>query len=137
MIKKVNHIGIVVNDIEKALIPYPDSLNLACTGIEYNKEFNVRFLFIPIGDTRIELIQPLSEKGDLAEFLKKNHGGLHHLAFEVDKIEKEIYELAESGIKMKDRTPKSGANNSKVVFIEKDEFDGAIIELVQPSEKVT
>ncbi len=71
MVKKINHIAIIVKDLETALIPYREGLGLKETEVEFVESFNVRLVFLPIGDTQIELIQPLGDEGDLWNFYKK------------------------------------------------------------------
>lgn len=132
MVKKINHIAIVVEDIEKALIPYQEGLGLKPTEIEYVESFNVRVVFLPIGDTQIELVQPLDKEGELVDFLKETGGGLHHIAVEVESVEDSIKQIESSGKVMKDKHPRKGAHNTSVAFVEKQSFDGVIIELVQP-----
>ncbi|MET3506591.1 methylmalonyl-CoA epimerase [Halalkalibacter oceani] len=134
MISKINHIAIIVKNIEEALIPYQRALGLDSTEIELVEEFNVRVVFIPVGDTQIELVEPLEENQPLNEFLKKTGGGLHHIALEVGEIEGAIKELEKEGINMDDRVPRPGAHNTKVAFANEKEFNGVIMELVQPSK---
>jgi methylmalonyl-CoA/ethylmalonyl-CoA epimerase len=136
MVKKINHIAIIVEDIEKALIPYKEGLGLTSTEIEFVESYNVRVVFLPIGDTQIELVQPLGSEGELIDFLRTQGGGLHHIALEVDEneIENTIQKLDHSGVPMKDKTPRPGANNSTVAFAEREGFNGVIIELVQPAK---
>lgn len=131
MAKKINHIAIIVNNIEQALIPYQAGLGLTPTEIEYVESYNVRVVFLPIGDTQIELVQPLGEEGDLVEFLRTTGGGLHHIAMEVDEIEKTIHVIENSGVEMEDRIPRPGANNSAVAFTKKAAFNGVVFEFVQ------
>ncbi|GAX90716.1 VOC family protein [Effusibacillus lacus] len=134
MVKKINHIAVIVDDIEKALVPYQKGLGLPSSNIEYVESYNVKVVFLPIGDTQIELVQPLGDKGELVEFLRATGGGLHHIAMEVEDINSAIRQAASSGIHMKDMTPRPGAHNSTVAFAERESFDGVVIELVQPAK---
>ena len=136
MVKKINHIAIIVKDLETALIPYREGLGLKETEIEFVESFNVRLVFLPIGDTQIELIQPLGDEGDLVEFLQKTGGGLHHIAVEVEDIHKTLQNMEGLSIEMKDRSPRPGAHNSTVAFAKPEGFAGVTVEFVQP-EKVT
>jgi methylmalonyl-CoA epimerase len=88
-----------------------------------------------IGDTQIELVQPLGDEGELVDFLRTTGGGLHHIALETEDAIQSVDRLEKFGIRMKDRIPRSGANNSKVAFAEREGFDGVVIELVQPANK--
>ncbi len=105
MVKKINHIAIIVKDLETALIPYREGLGLKETEVEFVESFNVRLVFLPIGDTQIELIQPLGDEGDLVEFLQKTGGGLHHIAVEVDDIHKTLQNMEDLSIDMKTGAP--------------------------------
>lgn len=134
MIKKINHIAIIVKDIEKALIPYREGLGLKETEIEYVESYNVRVVFLPIGDTQIELVQPLGDEGELVEFLQKTGGGLHHIALEVDDIQKTLQNMEGLSISMKDRSPRPGAHNSIVAFVKPEGFEGVRVEFVQPAK---
>jgi methylmalonyl-CoA epimerase len=136
MIKKINHIAIIVKDIEQALIPYRDCLGLKPTEIEYLESFNVKVVFLPVGDTQIELVQPLGQEGELNDFLRTTGGGLHHIALETDDVGTSLTEIEKFGIRMKDRSPRPGAHDSTIAFVEQSEFDGVIIELVQPLNKL-
>jgi methylmalonyl-CoA epimerase len=135
MITRVNHIGIVVKDIEQALIPYREALGLRATDIEYIEDFNVRVVFIPVGDTRIELVQPVGESGELIDFIEKTGGGLHHIALEVDKIDQTLRDTESFGIPLKDKVPRPGAHNTIVAFARPEGFDNALMEFVQPLQK--
>ncbi|MDP4127058.1 MAG: methylmalonyl-CoA epimerase [Bacillota bacterium] len=134
MIKKINHIAIIVKDIEKALIPYREGLGLKETEIEYVESYNVRVVFLPIGDTQIELVQPLGDEGEFVEFLQKTGGGLHHIALEVDDIQKTLQNMEGLSISMKDRSPRPGAHNSIVAFAKPEGFEGVPVEFVQPAK---
>lgn len=128
--KRLNHIAIIVDDIEQALVPYVKGIGLVPTEIEYIEAYNTRIVFLPIGDTQIELLQPLGDKGELQEFLKEG-GGLHHIAFEVENIEESIKDLESKGIKMIDKAPKPGAQNTSIAFTNRDSFKGVSVEILQ------
>lgn len=128
--KRLNHIAIIVDDIEQAIVPYVNGLGLIPSEIEYIEAYNTRIVFLPIGDTQIELLQPIGDKGELQEFLKKG-GGLHHIAFEVDNIEVAIQNLQSKGIEMIDTYPKPGAQNTSIAFTKSDSFNGVSVEVVE------
>lgn len=134
MIRKINHIAVIVKDIEKALAPYQKGLGLTPSEIEYVESYNVKVAFLPIGDTQIELVQPLGDEGELVDFLRATGGGLHHIAIEVEDIHEAIHRANTSGLRMKDAAPRPGAHNSTVAFAERESFDGVVIELVQPAK---
>ncbi|SHF27430.1 methylmalonyl-CoA epimerase [Seinonella peptonophila] len=130
-IHKLDHIAIIVENLEKALLPYTEALGLIHTPIEYIESHQVRVTFIPLGQTQIELIEPLNSHGKLARFLQKTGGGLHHVAIEVANIEDSIRDLQTHGIEMNNSHPQPGAQGSLVAFTKRRSFDGVIIELIQ------
>ncbi|NNG68263.1 methylmalonyl-CoA epimerase, partial [Caldanaerobacter subterraneus] len=88
MIKKVDHIGIAVKSIEEARKFYEEVLGLKVTGIEEVEEQKVKTAFIPVGESEIELLESTSEDGPVAKFIEKRGEGIHHIALQVDDIEK-------------------------------------------------
>jgi methylmalonyl-CoA epimerase len=129
-VKKLDHIAIVVKDITEALMLYEKALGLQPTSIEVVESYQVKVAFLPIGDTRIEFIQPLDDDSKLAAFLRKTGGGLHHLAVEVDDVVMAIDEMEQQGLTMKDKAPQVGAHQTKVAFAARQSFAGAVIEFV-------
>ena len=89
-IQKIDHIGIAVNSIEEALPYYRDILGLEYTGSEVVEEQKVRVAFLKIGESRIELLEPISEDSPIAGFLEKKGGGIHHIAVKTDSIENDL-----------------------------------------------
>ena len=133
-IRRIHHIAVGVKDIEQALIPYQRGLGLVPTAIEYVPDFDVRVVFLPVGDTQIELVQPMGTEGDLVDFLKVNgDAALHHIAVETPDVHAALDRMLAAGIPMKDRAPRPGAHGSTVAFAERRGFDGVAIELVEPT----
>ena len=87
MYKKIHHLGIAVNDLEKAASVLKDAFNLEVSGVEEVPSQQVKVAFVPIGETRLELLEPTSEDSAVAKFLAKRGEGFHHVAFETDAIE--------------------------------------------------
>jgi methylmalonyl-CoA epimerase len=133
-IRRVNHIAVVVKDIEQALIPYQRGLGLVATPVEYVPGFDVKVCFLPIGDTQIELVQPMGREGELVDFLRTTGGaGLHHIAVETGDIGGALARMTAAGVPMRDPQPRPGAHGSTVAFAERRGFDGVVIELVEPA----
>ncbi len=133
-IRRINHLAVVVKDIEQALIPYQRGLGLVPSAIEYVPDFDVKVVFLPVGDTQIELVQPMGAEGDLVDFLRVNgDAGLHHIAVETADVEATLDRMVAAGVPMKDRVPRPGAHGSTVAFAERRGFDGVVIELVEPA----
>ncbi|MES2503749.1 MAG: VOC family protein [Myxococcota bacterium] len=117
---KLDHIGIVTTNLEDSLKFFEKSLGLLCTHQEEMPERGIRVAFLPIGDTRIELIEPLHENSEVSGFLTKRGAGLHHLAFEGDTISPDLETI--DGFK-------AGAHQSQVAFIHPKKTGGVLVEL--------
>jgi len=131
MIKKIDHIAVAVRDVEKAAGFYEKVLGLKLGGIEEVEGMDVKVGFIPIGDTRIELVQPLDPKSGLAKFIETRGEGIHHICYEVDDIQEALKTYKRKGVKMIDETPRKGAHNSLVGFIHPKSTGGVLTELTQ------
>ncbi|MBI5440489.1 MAG: methylmalonyl-CoA epimerase [Deltaproteobacteria bacterium] len=131
MPKKISHIGIAVNDIEAAATFYTECLGLRIGGIEEVADQKVKVAFLPIGEVRLELVQPTSPDSAVAKFLEKNGPGIHHVAYEVADVAGEIERLRAAGVRMVDETPRQGAHRTKVAFVHPKASGGVLTELVQ------
>lgn len=133
MIKKIEHIGVVVKDLNKSLKRYTSLLNLKLEEIEEVKVENAvnRVAFLPVGETRIELVETTAETGLAAEFLKERGEAIHHIALEVEDLEREFRDLKSRGVEFLWDRIIQGSRGSKVAFFKAEEFNGVYIELVQ------
>lgn len=130
-IKKVDHIGIAVKNLDEALKLYEGVLGIKCSDIEVVDEQKVKVAFLPIGDTEIELLESTSEDGPIAKFIEKKGEGIQHIALSVDNIEEAIKEMKEKDIKMIDKNPRYGAGNSKIAFCHPKSTNGVLLELTE------
>ncbi len=130
MLKKVNHIGIAVRSIEEAKRFY-EVMGLQVEGYEVVEEQKVKVAFVPVGETRIELLEPTSEDSPVAKFIAKRGEGIHHIAFEVDDIEKALEVLKESGVRLIDEKPRRGAHGTRIAFLHPKSTNGVLIEICQ------
>ena len=135
-IMKMNHIAILVEDINTALHFWRDSLGLELTKIiEIPKEDSI-VAFLPVGDSEIELVQPTSEDTGVAKYLKKRGPGVHHLCIEVSNIQEMIKDLLEKGVELIHETPVQGEDGRKYGFIHPKSAFGVLVELYElPKEK--
>jgi lactoylglutathione lyase/methylmalonyl-CoA/ethylmalonyl-CoA epimerase len=133
MIKKINHIGIAVNSIEDAMKLYTEVLGLEVKGIEIVVEQKAKTVIIPVGDTKIELIESTSPDGAIAKHIEKRGEGLHHIALEVSDIQSALEALKEKGVLLVDEQPRTGVENSKIAFLH-PKGTKALIEIVEPRE---
>ena len=118
MILRIDHIGIAVKDVEEAVKIYTDSLGLAVEDIEIVAHRHIKVAIIPVGENRIELIQPMSPDIKLVKFLKEKGEGLHHLALQVDDIDQELEALKSKGVPLLDREPGIGTHQRRVAFLD-------------------
>jgi methylmalonyl-CoA/ethylmalonyl-CoA epimerase len=130
-VKKVDHIGIAVRSIEKALPFYTDVLGLPFLGIEEVESEQVKVAFLQAGEAKIELLEPLSPESAVAKFIEKRGEGIHHVALGVEDITERIRELKEHGIRMIQDAPKRGAGGALVAFIHPKSTGGVLYELCE------
>ncbi|QIB28067.1 methylmalonyl-CoA epimerase [Caloranaerobacter azorensis] len=131
MVKKVDHIGIAVKNLEETLKFYKQVLGLELNGIEIVEQQKVKVAFLPIGDTEIELLESTDKEGPIAKYIEKKGEGIQHIAYRVDDIEKAIEEVKSKGIRMIDEKPRYGAGGAKIAFLHPKSTYGVLIELCQ------
>lgn len=125
----IEHIGIAVSDLEKAIKFYEDVFGLECYKIEEVPDQKVRTAFFMIGQTKIELFESTSPEGTVAKFIEKRGEGIHHIAFAVDDIEAGLKETAEKGVAMIDCKPRRGAEGLDIAFLHPKATGGVLIEI--------
>ena len=128
---KINHLGIATKGIEEALKFWGDALGLESVHTETVEDQKVRVAMLPIGDTRIELLEATSQDSPIAKFIEKRGGGIHHIAVEVENIEASLAKLKAEGMRLIDETPRLGAENCLVAFVHPSSANGVLLELVQ------
>jgi methylmalonyl-CoA/ethylmalonyl-CoA epimerase len=131
MVKKVDHIGIAVKSLDESLSFYTDILGLPLESIEEVPSQRVKVAFIPVGETRLELLEPTSTDSPIAKFIEKRGEGIHHIALGVESIEARIKEMQENGIKMIDNEPRPGAHGTKVAFLHPKSTGGVLYEFCE------
>jgi len=132
MIRKIDHIGIAVENIDDAVKLYTDALGLKVQDIEVVASAKVKIAMIPVGDSKIELLESTDPEGGIAKFIEKRGEGLHHLALEVSDIEAALDSLKAKGIPLVDEKPRSGAGESKIAFLNPRGANRVSLELVEP-----
>ena len=128
---KINHLGIATKSIEGALKFWSDALGLENVHTEVVEDQKVRVAMLPVGESRIELLEPTSDDSPISKFLEKRGGGIHHIAVEVEDIRASLAKLKASGMRLIDETPRIGAENCLVAFIHPSSTGGVLLELVQ------
>ena len=129
--KKIEHIGIAVSNLEEANRIYTEILGLNPYKKEVVDSEGVITSFFQTENTKIELLQGLDENNAISKFIKKRGEGVHHIAFQVDNIVKEITRLKKLGFKIINETPKKGADNKLICFIHPKSTHHVLIELCQ------
>ena len=135
MVKRVSHVAIAVHSLEEAAKFYTDKLGLSVSGTEVVAGAKVRVSFIPVGETRIELVQPDSPESPVTKFLEARGPGLQHICFEVDDVAVELKRLDAAGVRLIDKVPHPGAHGTLVGFIHPSATGGVLIELSQQMQK--
>ena len=130
MIQKIDHIGIAVRSIEDAAKVY-SALGLEVEDIEVLEPQKVKIAMIPVGESKIELVEPTDSEGGIARFIEKRGEGLHHMAFGVSDIEAALASLKAAGIPLVDETPRIGAGDTKIAFLHPSGANRVSIELVE------
>ena len=129
--KKIEHIGIAVKNIENATKIYTSLLGSSPYKMEEVKSEGVKTSFFKTGDSKIELLEATNPDSPIAKFIEKRGEGVHHIAFAVDDIESEIARLKREGFIVLNETPKKGADNKLVAFLHPKSTTGVLVELCQ------
>ena len=131
MIAKINHVGIAVNSIDEAVKLYTDVLGLKVKDIEVVADQKVKTAIIPVGESKIELIESTDPEGTIARHIEKRGEGLHHLALEVNSIEDALEALLNKGMALVDEQPRKGVENTRIAFLHPKETNRVLLELVE------
>ena len=129
--QKVEHIGIAVKNLAVSVPLFEKLLNTNCYKTENVESEKVKTAFFQQDEIKIELLESVTEDGVIAKFIEKKGEGMHHIAFEVDDIYKEISRLSEQGFQLLNEVPKTGADNKLVCFLHPKTTNGVLIELCQ------
>ncbi|HKC63069.1 MAG TPA: methylmalonyl-CoA epimerase [Pyrinomonadaceae bacterium] len=128
---KIEHIGIATRTLDDALAFWRDALGLKVVHTEVVEEQKVRVAMLPVGEPRIELLEPTSEDSPVAKFLEKRGAGIHHIAVRVDDIRATLKRLKASGARLIDETPRVGADGCLVAFVHPSSANGVLLELIE------
>jgi len=113
----IEHIGIAVKDLDKAIDYYEKILGVRCYAIEEVTDQKVKTAFFKIGQTKIELLESTDPEGPVGKFIEKKGEGIHHMAFAVKNIEQALEEVEDKGIRLIDHTPRKGAEGLDIAFL--------------------
>lgn len=129
MIEKIDHIGIVVKDLEKAMKIYSEAFGLETSLVEQMNELNLKLAFIPVSEGMVEFIEPTGP-GAYDDFLKEHGEGLHHICFKVTDIDKDLKKVG-SVLPLRDKEPRPGGAGSRIAFLEPRSLFNTETELVE------
>ena len=129
--KKVEHIGIAVKDLNNANALFEKLFNQSHYKQEEVESESVSTSFFKVGDTKIELLEANDPNSAIAKFIEKRGEGIHHIAFEVEDIEKEMERLNSLGFELIHSAPKDGADNKRICFLHPKSTNGILVELCQ------
>ena len=133
-VKRIDHIAIVVEDIESTLGFWRDALGLELAHIEDVPEQKSLVAFLPVGESEIELVRPTTDDSGVAKYLQKRGPGMHHISLEVDDIAGMLAQLKAKGVRLINETPVLGAGGKQIAFIHPESTSGVLVELYQQPE---
>jgi len=130
-IKKIDHLGVAVNNIDGVKNFWTEIMGLRFEGSETVAEQKVTTAFFPVGESEIELLESTAPDGPIAKYIEKKGEGIQHVAFRVDNIEEALAELKAKGIRLIDEKPRIGAGGAKIAFLHPKATSGVLVELCQ------
>ena len=134
---QINHMAIVVDDLDAALGFWQDALGLDLGGIEDNDAEAVRTAFLPLGDGQIELLKPITEDSGVAKYLAKRGPGIHHICLDVADIDAVMERLRAHGVTLINETPRSREDGTRYAFIHPKSTGGVLVELYEVSPQTS
>lgn len=128
---KLHHVGIAVKSVDEAASRFGGLLGLERAERYDLPEFGVCALFMPVGASNLELLEPLGDGSTVGKFIEKKGEGIHHICFEVDNIEASLEEFRSQGARLIDEKPRPGAGGHLVAFVHPKDTHGVLVELKQ------
>jgi len=132
---KIDHIGIATGGIAEVANFYREALGLKVEEIEEVAEQKVRVAMLPIGESRIELLEPTTDDSPISKFLAKRGPGIHHVAIQVENIRESLRKMKEEGARLIDEEPRKGAGGCLVAFVHPSSTGGVLVELVENQKR--
>lgn len=131
MLEKLDHIGIAVKDLDQAIKLYKDVFGIEPSLVYESAYTKAKIAFIPIGQTRIELIQPSNPESVVGKFLEKKGEGIHHISFKVKDVDQSLMEIESKGVQVIDKKSRQVRENERVAFLHPKSTNGVLFELIQ------
>ena len=126
--KYIEHIGIAVKSLDDSIPVYEKLFGLKCYAIEEVADQFVRTAFFRIGETKIELLEPIDSEGPIASFIENKGEGIHHIAFAVDKTDESLMNAKANGFRLIDRVSRKGAEKMNIGFLNPKKTTGVLVE---------
>ena len=130
-VKQINHVAVVVEDVEKALSFWSDALGMDLHDVRDVPAEKSKVAFLPLPGSEVELVQPTSDDSGIAKYLAKRGPGMHHICLEVDDIEGMLTQLRSKGVRLINEEPRTAADGKKYAFIHPESTSGVLVELYQ------
>lgn len=130
-VKRIDHIAILVDDLEDTLAFWRDALGLELSHRENNPDEQAEIAFLPSGDSQIELVRPTTQDSGLARYLEKRGPGMHHICLQVEDIETMLSQLKAKGVQLINEQPRTGSDGRKYAFVHPKSAYGVMIELYE------
>ncbi len=130
-VKQVNHVAVVVEDMDKALSFWRDALGIELHELREVPAEKSKVAFLPLSGSEVELVRPTTDDSGIAKYLAKRGSGMHHLCLEVDDIEGMLAQLKSKGVRLINEEPRTAADGKKYAFIHPESASGVLVELYQ------
>lgn len=131
---KIDHLGIAVQNLDDSIQFYCHTLGLPLKGTEEVESQKIRVAFLPVGESKFELLEPTDPESPIAKFMEKKGAGIQHVALRVENIEAEIERLKAAGVQFIGEKPTIGAGGAKIIFIHPKSTNGVLLELCEKHE---
>lgn len=130
-VKQINHVAVVVDDMEKALSFWRDALGMQLHEVRNVPAEKSQVAFLPLSGSEVELVQPTTDDSGIANYLAKRGPGMHHICLEVDDIEGMMAQLKSKGVRLINEEPRTANDGKKYAFIHPESTSGVLVELYQ------
>ena len=131
MLEKLDHIGIAVRDLDQAMKLYREAFGIEPSIVYESSYTKAKIAFFPIGEIRVELIQPLNPDSVVGRFLEKKGEGIHHISYRVKDVDGSLAELESKGVQLIDKKSRQVRENERVAFLHPKSTNGVLVELIQ------
>lgn len=137
MLQKLDHIGIAVKDLDQAMKLYREAFGIEPDLVYESSYTKAKIAFFPVGDVRIELIQPVNPESVVGRFLEKKGEGIHHVSYRVKDVDRSLAELEMKGVQLIDKKSRKVRENERVAFLHPKSTNGVLVELIQEDRDLT